>query len=62
MLPGLPDPQAVAQPIVENAIHYGAECSLEPCRILVRARLSERGLWCMWRMTGPAFRWPSAKS
>ena len=37
-------PKLSLQPIVENAIHYGAECSLEPCRILVRARLSERGL------------------
>lgn len=37
-------PKLSLQPIVENAIHYGAECSLQPCQILVRARLSQRGL------------------
>ncbi|MCI3924645.1 sensor histidine kinase [Paenibacillus sp. TRM 82003] len=32
-------PKLSLQPIVENAIHYGLERMIEPCRIRVRARL-----------------------
>ncbi|HZG55716.1 sensor histidine kinase [Paenibacillus sp.] len=46
-------PKMTLQPIVENAIHYGVERMIEPCRIRIRAALVEGRLVLTVEDDGP---------
>lgn len=47
-------PKFTIQPLLENAIAYGAECMLEPCTITVRIFTEEEDCICEVRNNGPA--------
>jgi two-component system sensor histidine kinase YesM len=53
LLYGLEIPNFTLQPLVENAIHYGVEESLEVCRIRVGAEIAEGKLRLIVSDTGP---------
>jgi len=46
-------PKMTLQPIVENAIHYGVERMIEPCRIRVRADVAEGRIRIIVEDEGP---------
>lgn len=51
---GLTIPKFTLQPMLENAIHYGLECMLEPCDINIRIFTEGDDCVCQVRNKGPA--------
>jgi two-component system sensor histidine kinase YesM len=49
-------PKLTLQPLLENAIHYALEPTIEPCRISLRAYETEEGFFIAVEDTGPGMR------
>ncbi|MNY09464.1 Sensor histidine kinase YpdA [compost metagenome] len=46
-------PKLTLQPLMENAIHYALESTIEPCEITIRGWSSEEGIYLAVEDTGP---------
>ncbi|CAN7412788.1 sensor histidine kinase [Paenibacillus sp. LjRoot153] len=50
-----PIPKLTLQPLMENAIHYALESTIEPCEISIRGWSTEDGIFLAVDDTGPGF-------